>query len=285
MQKKIVSRWLKITLMSAALLPAVSIAEEQTPLSDRVDRLERILKSQGLTTLLGRIDQLERDIQRLRGENEELNHRIDEMRESQREMYIDLDERMSEQAEAIEQAQSAPQQDINHEDSAEQAARDVDAELAEVEDNETTSGTSDDSTSENGGSPAAVENGEAAYQSALKTLRSGQYDQAIEELSAFPEEYPRSEYLPNVYYWRGEASYVVRDFGQAIEAFNTVLSDYPDSNKVPDALLKRGFSEYEQDKIDTAKATLQSVINDYPDSSAARLAKVRLDRIEQETQD
>lgn len=279
MQKRTLSRLLKITLMSAALLPAVSVAQDENPLNDRVDRLERILKSQGLTTLLGRVDQLEREIQKLRGENEELNHRIEEMRESQREQYIDLDERLREQSEAIENVQSAPPQDIRHNDSAEQTARDADAELAEVEDNQPASA------ADNGGSPAAVENGEAAYQSALKTLRSGQYDQAISELSAFPETYPRSEYLPNVYYWRGEASYVVRDFDQAIEAFNAVLEDHPNSNKVPDALLKRGFSEYEQDKIDVAKRTLQSVIDDYPDSSAARLAKVRLDRIEEETQD
>lgn len=277
MQKRTLSRLLKITLMSAALLPAVSVAQDENPLNDRVDRLERILKSQGLTTLLGRVDQLEREIQQLRGENEELNHRIEEMRESQREQYIDLDERLSEQSEAIENAQSAPPQDVRRDDSAEQAARDAEAELDEVENRQ--------SESENGGSPAAVENGEAAYQSALKTLRSGQYDQAIEELSAFPETYPGSEYLPNVYYWRGEASYVVRDFDQAIKAFNTVLEDYPNSNKVPDALLKRGFSEYERDEIDAAKRTLQSVIDDYPDSSAARLAKVRLDRIEEETQD
>lgn len=277
MQKRTLSQLLKITLMSAALLPAVSVAQDENPLNDRVDRLERILKSQGLTTLLGRVDQLEREIQQLRGENEELNHRIEEMRESQRDQYIDLDERLSEQSEAIENAQSAPPQDVRHDDSAEQAARDAEAELDEVEDRQ--------AESEDGGSPAAVENGEAAYQSALKTLRSGQYDQAIEELSAFPEEYPGSEYLPNVYYWRGEASYVVRDFDQAIEAFNTVLEDYPNSNKVPDALLKRGFSEYERNEIDAAKRTLQSVIDDYPDSSAARLAKVRLDRIEEETQD
>lgn len=281
MQKKNISRWLKITLMSAALLPAVSLAEEATPLSDRVDRLERILKSQGLTAMLGRVDQLEREIQKLRGENEELNHRIEEIRESQREMYVDLDERLSKQSETLEQAQSSPQRGMPDQGAAEQAVRDADAELGEVEDNQAAT----QSSSDDGSTPAAVENGEAAYQSALKTLRSGQYDQAIEELSAFPEAYPNSEYLPNAYYWRGEASYVVRDFDQAIEAFNTVLNDFPESNKVPDALLKRGFSEYEQDQIAAASATLQSVIDNYPDSSAARLAKVRLDRIAQETQD
>jgi tol-pal system protein YbgF len=100
-------------------------------------------------------------------------------------------------------------------------------------------------------------------------------------LSSFPQQYPQSSYLPNVYYWQGEANYVVRNFDQAITAFQTVLDQYPDSNKVPDALLKRGFSEYEIGNADKATATLEQVLQDYPDSSAARLAKVRLDRIQQ----
>ncbi|KKM07424.1 hypothetical protein LCGC14_1734030, partial [marine sediment metagenome] len=54
-----------------------------------------------------------------------------------------------------------------------------------------------------------------------------------------------------------------------------------DSSKVPDALLKRGFSEQEMGDTQRALATLNQVIDSYPDSSAARLAKVRLERIQQ----
>ena len=132
-------------------------------------------------------------------------------------------------------------------------------------------------------SPVAVENGEAAYQSALQTLRSGQYEQAVIALAAFPEQYPQSSYLPNAYYWQGEASYVLRNFDSATVAFQTVIDQFPASSKVPDATLKLGFSQYELDQVDTAKATLMKVIERYPNTSASRLAKVRLDRIKQET--
>jgi len=67
-------------------------------------------------------------------------------------------------------------------------------------------------------------------------------------------------------------------------AFDKVLSNYPDSNKVSDALLKRGFSEYETGDTGKAQETLNLVIQKYPDTSASRLARVRLDRIQQNAQ-
>nr|WP_320165482.1 tetratricopeptide repeat protein [uncultured Methylophaga sp.] len=47
--------------------------------------------------------------------------------------------------------------------------------------------------------------------------------------------------------------------------------------------MKRGFSEQEMGDTQRAQATLNQVIETYPDSSAARLAKARLDRINQST--
>ncbi|HAD31191.1 MAG TPA: tol-pal system protein YbgF, partial [Methylophaga sp.] len=61
---------LAIVLMVGAILaPAVSWAEEEA-LQARVDRLERIIQGQGLTSLLTQVDQLQREIQRLNGANE-----------------------------------------------------------------------------------------------------------------------------------------------------------------------------------------------------------------------
>jgi len=131
-------------------------------------------------------------------------------------------------------------------------------------------------------SPVAVENGEAAYQAALQTLRGGQYEAAIAALSVFPKEYPQSSYLPNAYYWQGEANYVLRNFDTAITAFQTVIEQFPVSSKVADAILKQGFSQYELGQVDVATQNLEKVIAKYPTTSAARLAKVRLERIQKE---
>jgi len=246
-------------LLMFAVLPGVSWAEQSQPVEQRVERLERIIQGQGLMTLLSRVDQLQNEIKRLNGENESLYHELEQMQKRQREMYIDLDARLQQQAAAP--APVSPTQPVMND--------------TESENDAVMSTTSTDT------APAAVENGEAAYQAALQTLRSGQYEEAITALSAFPEQYPNSIYLPNVYYWQGEAKYVLRQFADAAALFQIVVDQYPTSTKVADALLKRGFSEHEMGDSARAVTSLQTVIEQYPDTSAARLAKVRLDRINQ----
>lgn len=264
----------KKSLISAVILavtlPGISWAEEAQPLQQRVERLERIIQGQGLMNLITRVDQLQNEVKRLNGENETLRHELEQTQKRQREMYIDLDEKIQAQAEAVPPAPMP----------ADNAAG---SEAGAPADNAASQDTAEpaDQTSSPDSAPASVEDGEAAYQSALQTLRSGQYQEAIAALQAFPEQYPGSTYLPNAYYWQGEAKYVLREFADAAALFQIVIDQYPSSTKVPDAMLKRGFSEQEMGDTARATATLQQVIEQYPDSSAARLAKVRLDRIQQ----
>jgi tol-pal system protein YbgF len=262
----------KKSLISAVILavtlPNVSWADEAEPLQQRVERLERIIQGQGLMNLISRVDQLQGEVKRLNGENETLRHELEQMQKRQREMYIDLDERLT------KQAQSAPPVQV-------QTPVDSQTELTTPATNESPVTSEPTNITSTDSAPAAVENGEAAYQSALQLLRSGQYDEAIAALQAFPEQYPGSVYLPNAYYWQGEAKYVLREFADAAALFQIVIDQFPTSNKVADALLKRGFSEHEMGETQRATATLNQVIQLYPDSSAAKLAQVRLDRINQ----
>ena len=262
----------KKTILSAvilaATLPGISWAEEAEPLQQRVERLERIIQGQGLMNLITRVDQLQNEIKRLNGENETLRHELEQMQKRQREMYIDLDERLTQQAKATPQVPAEMPANQN-------------PDMTPPDEGEMTDGAEPSNTVTSGSAPAAVENGEAAYQAALQSLRSGQYQEAITALQAFPEEYPGSIYLPNAYYWQGEAKYVLREFADAAALFQIVIEQYPSSSKVSDALLKRGFSEHEMGDTQRAVATLNQVIQQYPDSSAAKLAQVRLDRINQ----
>ncbi|MTI62754.1 tol-pal system protein YbgF [Methylophaga sp.] len=262
----------KKTILSAVILavtlPGISRAEEAEPLQQRVERLERIIQGQGLMNLITRVDQLQNEVKRLNGENETLRHELEQMQKRQREMYIDLDERLT------QQAQAAPS-------SASEAPASLNPDVTMPNDGDMTAVDEPGETASPDSAPASVENGEAAYQAALQSLRSGQYEEAIAALQTFPEEYPGSIYLPNAYYWQGEAKYVLREFADAAALFQIVIDQYPSSTKVPDALLKRGFSEHEMGDTQRAVATLNQVIQQYPDSSAAKLAQVRLDRINQ----
>ncbi|MCB2425631.1 tol-pal system protein YbgF [Methylophaga pinxianii] len=263
-------------MVGVVMTPSVSWAEQES-IEARMDRLERIIQGQGLTSLLTQVDQLQREIQRLNGTNEELNHKIDQLQQRQREQYLDLDQRITEikQQSAVAQSPAADNSTPMMNDS-------IDSELADSAPQSPASEQSEGAVDTL--APVAVESGEAAYQAALQDLRGGRYQEALAALGEFPQNYPNSTYLPNVYYWQGEAHYVLREFDKAINAFDKVLSSYPDSNKVSDALLKRGFSEYETGDAVKAEATLNQVIQQYPDSSASRLARVRLDRIQQNAQ-
>ena len=241
-------------------------------LNQRIDKLERIIQGQGLVSLLNRVEQLQNEIQRLNGENESLNHKIDQMKKRQRELYLDLDQRIEAQVKTVEIAPTAatevtsiPSTEQQQPKSTVEQSVSVQAPTEYIEQT----------------AAVSVENGEAAYQAAVQALRRGQYEQAITALAAFPEQYPQSTYLPNTYYWQGEANYVLRNFDLAVAAFQTVIARYPESSKVADATLKLGFSQYELGLVDEATTILTAVIDNYPDTSVSRLAKVRLDKIKQ----
>jgi len=247
----------KKVFITALLVMSTSSWASEAELAQRIDKLERTLQGQGLVSLSARVDQLQNEVQRLNGDNESLRHELEVMEKRQRELYLDLDKRIQDQANTLVAPVIVP------------ATAPLDNSLATTENGELTP------------APEIVDNGEVAYQAAIQTLRSGQYEQAITALAAFPQDYPQSSYLANVYYWQGEANYVLQQFELAIVAFQTVMDDYSKSSKVADATLKKGFSEYELEQFDLAQTTLQSVIEHYPNTSAARLAKVRLDRIKQ----
>lgn len=269
-------KWL-VVAAAVCLLPTATMAESQS-LEQRIERLERIVQGQGLTALLSRVDQLQNEIQRLNGDNEALNHQLQQLQNSQREMYMDLEQRLESRpavpAESERPSTAVPTSPALPTDSDSDADFLMDA---------PSSLEGESAQSQAPLASVSGADGETSYQQALQTLRSGEYDEAIQILNAFPEHYPGSDYLPNVYYWLGEAYYVTRNFEQAITSFQIVIEQYSASDKVGDALLKRGFSEYELGDIDKAAMTLNQVVATYPETSVARLARVRLDRIQQES--
>lgn len=271
---------LKNTLMLSAFIMVLSVQvvwADDAVLQERITRLERIVKGQGLVSLLGRVDQLQNEVQRLNGDNETLRHQLETMKRRQREMYIDLDGRLQS---AVTAAPGLTTLQPVVAESVEVPKREVT--VVEKSTNPPTKVVDVEVPKDVPVSPVAVENGEAAYQSALQTLRGGQYQEAIAALSAFPEQYPQSSYLPNAHYWQGEANYVLRNFEAAIINFQTVITEFPVSSKVADAMLKQGFSQYELGQVDVAMDNLKRVVDEYPTTSAARLAKVRLERISKE---
>ena len=99
--RKIGKKSLAVAIMLSPMMANVVWADEAA-LSQRVDRLERIIQGQGLVSLLGRVDQLQNEVQRLNGDNESLRHELELMQRRQRELYLDIDQRLQAQTISVQ---------------------------------------------------------------------------------------------------------------------------------------------------------------------------------------
>ncbi len=95
---KIPNNLLLIAALGCGLLaPAGAlVAAEQAPtLEQRLERLERILRNQSLTDIILQLQQLQQEVRQLRGEVELQSHTLDALNKRQRDLYLDIDQRLS----------------------------------------------------------------------------------------------------------------------------------------------------------------------------------------------
>ncbi|MEJ2405142.1 MAG: tol-pal system protein YbgF [Candidatus Thiodiazotropha sp.] len=247
-------------------------ADSGASMEQRLQRLERMLQNQSLADLVLQIQQLQREVQQLRGDVEMQKHTMDAMSRRQRDLYLDIDQRLS-------RFQSAP--------SAAVAPTSVPA-VAPTQSPPVAPPPSTPAPSvASAPAPSSVtppdpKKEEFAYQEAFNLLKQGRYPESIKAFSGFLKQYPGGAYEDNAQYWLAEASYVNRDFDTALNEFNKVRERYPQSPKVPGALLKMGYIHYEKQRWDEAKAILKELQMNYPNTTEARLADKRLQRISKE---
>jgi tol-pal system protein YbgF len=210
---------------------------------ERLGRIEHV--NQGLLQLSQRIDALETQMRQMRGELEELQNTNDTLRKQQRDLYADLDRRLTALQAGTKSAAA---------------------------------GSGDGSA---GGGAAAGDSGgdQAAYTRAFDALKSTDYAGAITRFRDFLRTYPQSQLAGNAQYWLGEAYYVTHDYDNAALAFRAVGEQYPQSPKVADALVKLGLTQIDQKKLVEARATLKQVVQRFPGTDAAKLATTRLQTI------
>jgi tol-pal system protein YbgF len=87
-----------LTGMTVAAFAATVIcalpAQAAPSVKERLDSLERKVDARGLIDLSSRVEQLQRDIEQLRGDVEVQSHGLEELQRSQREQYLDIDRRL-----------------------------------------------------------------------------------------------------------------------------------------------------------------------------------------------
>ncbi len=223
-----------------------------TDLEARLIRIERVVDNQSLIEMVNRVDQLQSEVQAVRGEIETLAFRSDNAAERQRDLYVDVDGRLQELELARQQLEILTNELLVEEE-----------EPVPV-------------------SPVLPGSDQDNYQAAFNLLRDGGYEESAGAFNQFLAVFPSSPLADNAQYWLAETFYVQRQYMTALPAFQRVIDEFPSSSKLPDALLKIGFCNYELQQWTEARDALQRVVREFPATTAARLATQRLERILQE---
>lgn len=244
-------------LLAAAVLGGCAItppAEDPVLIKlDEIDRrlsaLERVLANGSLVDLTIQVDSLEREAAMILGRTESLEHGAETTAERQRDLYVDLDERIR----AIEESAHGEKVSVL-----------------------------DGGTLAPGQLPVPGGTDRNNYQAAFELLKEQRYELAAMAFKQFLVSFPDSQLADNAQYWLAESYYVTNKFSEALKQFSVVISQFPQSRKVPDALLKMGYCSYELEKWNDARTALTRVQSEFAETTAARLAEQRLLRMTEE---
>ena len=239
----------------------------------RVVRLERLIENQVFKEMSERLEDIQRELAELRGQQEIHEHRIKRLVDRQRELYMDLDRRLA----VLERGGAM----VEPEPAGPDEATDPGAESSSQASSGQT-GSGDASGAGRGPSPADAAVEQAAYEKAFNLLTEGRYEQARREFSQFLADHPQGNHSGNAQYWLAESYYLSRDFDRALQEFQKVFDQYPGNAKVSRAKLKIGFVHFERGDWTAARQALEEVTRQYPGTAPARLAQQRLAEMKKE---
>jgi len=241
-----------VSVISISSPELIAAETRNMTIDQRLLRIERMMENQNLVDMFMKLQSLQQEVERIRGEFEVLSHDIKGMKQSQKDLYLDLDNRIQQ----VEMATSNLSNAGNG------------ASLGDLG-----FGSNGGDTGVKAGEPASEQE---MYQAALNLLRDGKFQEASEQFKLVLNTFPSGNYSDNAQYWLGESSYVLKDYKVAISEFSKVISQYPSSSKIADAHLKIGFSHYELGDNEKARQSLEKVIKDFSGTTSARLAQSRL---------
>ena len=226
----------------AGLLEDDEARNQIQQLEKRVLKLEDAVKqqTQSMLDLQSQIEALNTEIRKLRGQNEETTHGLQDAEKRQKDFYVDLDTR------------------LRHFESAEEAAKEAAAKppVAPV------SADSNDPVSE-----------DRAFEAAYGLFKAGSQAIAVKAFQEFLKKYPDSVHAPNANYWLGKAQFALKDYKGALDTYQGILKDFPETPKTADVLYGIAVCQQGLKRHIAAHKTLRQLVAKYPASEAASKAK------------
>ncbi|MEC9376182.1 MAG: tol-pal system protein YbgF [Pseudomonadota bacterium] len=237
---------------------AQSTRERLTLLEQQMTQVERVIanSNDSQTDVVRQLQQLQEENQLLLNQIETLQFEVDQAANRQRQLYIDLDERLQLLLTNVAGL-----------------SLNTDASLADADEL---------LTEQEGQVPLllpVIASAEDDYQAAYDLIKQRNYPKAETAFTSFLETHIDSDLRGNAQYWLAEISLVQQDFTSALTGFQTVIDLYPTSRKVPDAWLKIGYCHDELNQRDEALRSLNFLVSQFPETTAALLAKDRIKAI------
>lgn len=224
--------------------------------------------SNPMLSVFKKMDTLMQEVQELRGKLEEQNFAIQNLQQSQKALYSDVDKHVNEVEPEKVGAQLAPILTQEQPNAIPSAISAFDF--------------SDGTTSQAVAPQAERFQEQEMYQQAYQFIQSKDYDSALMGFKSLVKTYPRGQHAPNANYWMGEIYLVQGELDLAAHAFDEVYQEFPQHPKASDALLKLGYVEYAKGQWIRSRNLLTQVKSQFPSSTSARLADTRLQRMHQE---
>lgn len=263
-----------------AAAPVVSIDEllrQVTELQHQLDARNQIVADMQI-----QLTSVQEDARQLRGQLEDQDYKISQLLDRQRELYRDLDQRLSDLS---SKGGTGSVSDVTTADVAKTDAPKVEP-VAKVElPKEPVKTVPADASKVK--PPIKVlapvvsndEQEQAAYDEIFPLVRNKQYPDAVRGYNQFLATFPKGKNAVNARYWLGQIAYVQNQLDEAETQYKLVISQFPDSSKTSEALLKLGEIARKRGNDAGAKVYLQKVIQQFPDSTSARQAQQKLQEI------
>ncbi|MCP5160308.1 MAG: tol-pal system protein YbgF [Hahellaceae bacterium] len=257
---------MKKPLLLALLLCATAAADDVVP-SFQVTPPVTSAPSQAISAnaeLLMMMEQLQREVQTLRGLVEEQSYQIKLLKEQGRERYRDLDGRLLLLSKSSSAA-SAPVAEIVQT-----------PEVGVVSESSTKAAPTQVQQNDKGASSDAAQ---TEYNKAYALIGAKDFSGAVTAFYAFIDHFPNSELTGNAYYWLGEVFLVQDQPEKAKQAFVVAARQFPEHRKVPDALYKLGMTSLRLSEKSQAELYLKEVVSRFPATSSAKLAQDQLNKL------
>ena len=117
-----------------------------------------------------------------------------------------------------------------------------------------------------------------SFDSAMKLLAQGRYNEAQAAFHSFAAANPNDPKAARAVYWDGSISYVQKDYAGAARAFAEEIKNYPHAELAPQSMLRLGQSLIAMKQKQEGCTTLAALHIKYPKASASVRREARASR-------